>query len=55
MPRDVCNAPSRQMCCADLQGMWEMASLPEGPLKGFGARIPQRDLTPVELLVMFCT
>ena len=33
IPRDVCNATSLKMCCADFQGIWEIASLPGGPLK----------------------
>ena len=33
MPVTVCNATSLKMRCADFQGIWEIASLPEGPLK----------------------
>jgi hypothetical protein len=33
IPVTLCNVPSVQMCWADLQGIVERASLPEGPLK----------------------
>jgi len=33
MPVTVCNAPLLKMRCADFQEIWEIASLPEGPLK----------------------